>query len=266
MNEIKQFEIRNLLLFLLVTFAWTWLLWLPSVISQSGHSDPLFSVLFIIGGYGPFVGAFSTSYINERKEGVKALWKRFWNVKIDIRWLLITIFFFPSLFVVSSLLIILLQGTPPILPWVSQPWVIISYLLTAFFAGGFSEEFGWRGYALDCFQAKTSALVSSLIVGVIWGLWHLPVWFIAGDPHGLGGIPDFFLFLLEVIFLSILYTWVYNNTNRSILIAIIFHTVYNFMTFMIIVPHNGDLIYLIIFYTIVILVVLFFKGKRLVRL
>ena len=121
MNEIKQFEIRNVLLFLLLSFAWTWLLWLPSVISQSGHSDPLFSVLFIIGGYGPLVGAFSISYINERKEGVKALWKRFWNVKIDIRWLLITIFFFPSLFVVSSLLSLLLQGTPPILPWVSQP-------------------------------------------------------------------------------------------------------------------------------------------------
>ncbi len=265
MDEIKEFEIRNIVLFLLITFAWTWLFWLPSVLSPTGHSDPLFFVLFIIGGYGPSVSAFLLTFINERKNGVKVLWKRFWNVKIEIKWLLITLLLFPALFVVSSVVIILLQGTPPILLWLSQPWVVISYILTAFFAGGFSEEFGWRGYTLDRFQAKTSALLSSLIIGLIWGVWHLPTWFIAGDAHGIGGVPDFFLFLLEVAFASVLYTWVYNNTNRSIFIAVIFHTIFNFMTFMIIIPSNGDLIYLILFYTTVILVVLFFKGKKLVR-
>jgi membrane protease YdiL (CAAX protease family) len=266
MNEIKQFEFRNIILFLLITFGWTWLLWLPSVLSPTGHSDPLFAILFIIGGYGPSVSAFIVTFINERKEGVKALWKRFWNVKIEIKWLLTTILLFPALFVISSIIIFTLLGTPPILPWLSQPWVIISYILTAFFAGGFSEEFGWRGYALDRFQTKTNALLSSLITGVIWGLWHLPTWFIAGDAHGTGGIPDFFFFLLEVTTASILYTWVYNNTNKSIFIAVIFHTIFNFMTFMIIIPYNGDLVYLLLFYTTVILVVLFFKGKKLVRL
>jgi membrane protease YdiL (CAAX protease family) len=230
MNEIKQFELRNILLYLVITFAWTWLLWLPSVISPTGHSELLFSVLFIIGGYGPSVSAFLLTFITERKEGVKALWKRFWSVKIEIKWLLITILLFPALFVVSSVVIFLLQGIPPILPWVSQPWVIISYILTAFFAGGFSEEFGWRGYALDHLQGKASALISSLMT-----------------------------------FASVLYTWVYNNTNRNILIAVIFHTTFNFMTFMIIIPHNGDLIYLIFFYTTIIIVVVFFKGKKLVR-
>lgn len=266
MNGTKEFEIRNLLLFLLITFAWTWLLWLPSVISPIGHSDPLFFVLFIMGGYGPFLGAFSLTYINEKNEGVKILWKRFWNIKIGMKWLFITILLIPALYAISSLIIILVQGTPPILTWISQPWVIIIYLLTAFFAGGFSEEFGWRGYALDRFQVKLGALISSLIIGVIWGLWHLPVWFIAGDPHGTGGIPDFFLFLLETVSLSILYTWLYNNTNGSILIAVIFHTIFNFMAFFIILSDIGDMIYLLIFYITVILVVLFFKGKKLVKL
>jgi membrane protease YdiL (CAAX protease family) len=266
MNENKEFEIRNTLLFLAITFGWTWLFWLPSVLSPIGHSDQLFFMLFIIGGYGPFVGAFSLTYINEKKEGVKALWKRFWNLRIEIKWLLITILLIPALYAVSSLVVIIIQGTPPILTFLSQPWVIFNYFLTAFFAGGFSEEFGWRGYALDRFQVKVGALISSLIIGVIWGLWHLPVWFIAGDPHGIGGIPDFFLFLLETTFLSILYTWLYNNTNKSIFIAVIFHTIFNFMSFSIILSDIGDMIYLIVFYITVIIVVLFFIVKKLVRL
>ncbi|MFW9969607.1 MAG: type II CAAX prenyl endopeptidase Rce1 family protein [Candidatus Odinarchaeota archaeon] len=266
MNEIKQFEIRNILLFLLMNFAWTWLFWLPSVLSPTGNSDPFFFILFIIGGYGPFVGAFSLTYINEKKEGVKALWKRFWNIKIKMKWLLITILLIPALYVFSSLVVILIQETPPILTWISQPWVIINYLLTAFFVGGFSEEFGWRGYALDRFQVKVGGLISSIIIGIIWGLWHLPVWFIAGDPHGARGIPDFFLFLSETAFLSILYTWLYNNTNRSIFIAVIFHTIFNFMSFSIILSDIGDIIYLIFFYITVIIVVLFFREKKLLKL
>ncbi|MFW9828469.1 MAG: type II CAAX prenyl endopeptidase Rce1 family protein [Candidatus Thorarchaeota archaeon] len=264
MNEIKEFEIWNILFFLLITFSWTWLFWLPSVLSPLGHSNQLLFVLFIIGGYGPFVGAFSLTFIYQKKNGVKALWKRFWSVKIELKWLLITILLFPALFITSSVVVILIKAAPSTLAWISQPGVIINYIITAFFAGGFSEEFGWRGYALDRFQAKFSALISSLIIGVIWGFWHLPVWFIAGDPHGIGGIPDFFLFLLEVAFLSILYTWVYNNTNRSIFIAVIFHTIYNFMCFLIILSSTGDVIYLTLFYIIVILVIVFFKGKKLV--
>lgn len=261
-NETKEFKPWNILLFLLITFTWTWLLWLPSVLSQTGHSNPILFLFFIIGGYGPFVGAFSLTLINESRNGVRALWKRFWNVKIAIKWVLISFLLFPVLYIISSVIDLLVQGNPPILAWISHPWVIINYLLIAFFAGGFSEEFGWRGYALDHFQVKFNALISSIIIGLIWGFWHLPVWFIAGDPHSIGGISDFFLFLLEVVSLSVLYTWLYNNTNRSILIAVILHTIYNFMTFFIILSSVGGDIYQILFYLTIILVVVFFKGEK----
>lgn len=266
MNEIKESEVHNILAFLLITFTWTWLFWLPSVLSPEGYANQIFFILFIIGGYGPFVGAFSLTYINERKIGMRALWKRFWNVKIEIKWLVITFLLFPVLYAVSSLIAFLVQGDHPSLAWISQPWVIFNYILTAFFAGGFSEEFGWRGYALDRFQVKVGPIISSLIIGVIWAFWHLPVWFIAGDPHGIGGIPDFFLFLLETAFLSILYTWLYNNSNKSIFIAVIFHTIFNFMTFLIHLSEFGEQIYFILFYITTVLVILHFIGKRLVRL
>jgi membrane protease YdiL (CAAX protease family) len=266
MNENKECEIHTILLFLLITFIWTWLFWLPSVLSPEGYFNQILFVLFIIGGYGPFVGAFSLTYINEGKRGVMKLWKRFWSIKIEIKWLLITLLLFPVLYTVSSLLAFLIQGDHTFFAWLAQPWVIINYIITAFFAGGFSEEFGWRGYALDRFQVKLGPIISSLIIGVIWSFWHLPIWFIAGDPRSIGGIPDFFLFLLETACLSILFTWVYKNTNRSIFIAVIFHTIFNFMTFFIHLSEFGVLIYLILFYVSVILVILYFIRKRLVTL
>ncbi|MFX1235676.1 MAG: lysostaphin resistance A-like protein [Promethearchaeota archaeon] len=261
MNEVKKFETRNILLFLLVTFTWTLLFWLPSVLSPTGNSNQMIFALFIIGGYGPFVGAFLITFINERKSGVKVLWKRFWNPKIKIKWLLITFLLIPSLYILSSVIAILFQGDPPILEWISQPWVIISYIITAFFAGGFPEEFGWRGYLLDRFQVRGNMIISSLIIGIIWGFWHLPVWLMPDDSHSLG-ILNFFLFLIDVIFASILFTWLYNNTNKSILIAVILHTMLNFTSFLIFLSSLGEEIYRILLYITGILVIVFSREKE----
>jgi membrane protease YdiL (CAAX protease family) len=264
MNDVKKFEIRNILLFLLVTFTWTWLFWLPSVLSPTGNSNQIIFILFIIGGYGPFVGAFLLTFINERKSGVKTLWKRFWNGKIELKWLLTTFLLIPSLYILSSMIAIVFQGDPPTLDWLSQPWLIIGYIITAFFAGGFPEEFGWRGYALDRFHVEWNLISSSLIIGIIWGFWHLPIWFMPDDSHSLG-IFNFLLFLLDVVFVSILFTWLYNKTNGSILIAVILHTMLNFTSFVIFLSRLGEEIYRILLYIIGIILIVFFREKKLIN-
>jgi membrane protease YdiL (CAAX protease family) len=85
------------------------------------------------------------------------------------------------------------------------------------FFGPVPEELGWRGCALDRLQERDSALISSLIIGGTWALWHLPLFFIAGTyQHGLGvGTPAFWLFMVTKFPDSILMTWIYNNTRRS---------------------------------------------------
>lgn len=262
MNEVQKFETRNTLLFLLVTFTWTWLFWLPSVLSPTGPSTPMLFVLFIIGGYGPIVGAFLLTFINERKSGVKVLWKRFWNVKINKKWLLVTFLLIPCLYILSSALAICFQGDPPTLDWLSQPWVMVGYIITAFFAGGFPEEFGWRGYLLDRFQGRVNLLFSSLIIGIIWGLWHLPVWLMPDETHTMG-IFNYLLFIFDVTFSSILFTWLYKNTNGSIFIAVMFHTMINFTSFLIVLSRLGEEIYLILKCISGILVIVFFREKTL---
>jgi membrane protease YdiL (CAAX protease family) len=83
-----------------------------------------------------------------------------------------------------------------------------------------TEETAWRGFALPRLQEKFSATSSSLILGGLWGLWHLPLIFI---PRSFQSSIPFFGFVLSAMAMSILLTWVFNHTKGSVLLAAIFH-------------------------------------------
>ncbi|MFC1787058.1 type II CAAX prenyl endopeptidase Rce1 family protein [Halobacteriota archaeon] len=262
MNQGKRSETRNILLFFVIAYAWTWLLWLPSVLSPTGYSDPLLFIMFLGGAYGPFIGSFSLTFLEEGKEGVKNLGRRFWNLKIAKLWLLISFVLFPLLYCAGFIIAFLIEGTTPVLVWLSDPSILLYVVAISFFGGGFAEEFGWRGYALDRLQAKWNALISSLILGMIWAFWHFPVWYIAGDSHQSS---PFFLFVLTIVFLSILYTWVYNNAGGSILVAVVLHTTYNIMTKLGLLSPMGGVIYIILFFGLTLVVIPAFGYKKLTR-
>jgi len=93
--------------------------------------------------------------------------------------------------------------------------------------GPLSEEIGWRGYALERLQTRWNALTSSLIVGLVWAFWHLPLFMMVGTSQHELGIP-FFSFLLKMTASSILYTWLYNNTKQSLWSAILLHWLFTY--------------------------------------
>ena len=97
------------------------------------------------------------------------------------------------------------------------------------YLGAFGEEFGWRGFALDRLQARWNALVSSMILGVIWGVWHAPLILSTGRDF----INAFILPIPASIFYSILFTWVYNNTEGNIFGVILLHALGNVAKLMI---------------------------------
>lgn len=101
--------------------------------------------------------------------------------------------------------------------------------LIAVVGGPIAEETGWRGYALPRMQKTRSALISSLIIGMLWTFWHAPGFLIPG--MALPAVPFDWLvvlnYLLRVMSLSVLFTWLFNNTRRSIFVAFLFHTAVN---------------------------------------
>jgi hypothetical protein len=120
-------------------------------------------------------------------------------------------------------LVLLVLGVE--IPWeYSLPPAMIAPLFLLLYLSAMGEEYGWRGYALDRLQTRTSPLKASLILGLIWGLWHLPLHFISGSTQEV--IPVW-QFILQTMALAVLYTWLYNKTRPGVLIVIIFHAFNN---------------------------------------
>jgi membrane protease YdiL (CAAX protease family) len=108
------------------------------------------------------------------------------------------------------------------LEMLSQLPLLAQFLLVEFFLGAVSEELGWRGYAIDEIQKSSTALKSALIIGVIWAFWHTPSFLIPGlSQYENGGLMswNYIGMMVGVTAGSVLHSWAYNNTGRSIAVA-----------------------------------------------
>ncbi|GIV98820.1 MAG: hypothetical protein KatS3mg058_0224 [Roseiflexus sp.] len=101
--------------------------------------------------------------------------------------------------------------------------VAFSALVLSLFSNPW-EEVGWRGFALPRLQKNHNALVATLMVGGLWGLWHLPLFFWVGNP--MSNYP-FLAWFIGTVAVSFVYTWLYNNTKGSLLIVTLFHVLGN---------------------------------------
>jgi len=250
-------EKRNLCLFFIMAFAWSWLLWLPEV---------LWDLRLYLAPFGPTVAAFILTYMSEGLDGIKRLLGRGLDFRFGKVWL-IPIFLLMPAIVGFSLLLAILSGEPaPEIAVLSQPWVIIPAFFYILFLGGpVEEEFGWRGYALDRLQIYYNALISSIIIGIIWGLWHLPLFFMPRQEMYYN-VP-IWGFILGTVLFSIIFTWVYNNTGKSILAVLLLHTTGNLSHF--IFPLNttklGGLYSLILNIIVVIIILIIWGPEKMTR-
>jgi len=169
-------------------------------------------VRLYVAPFGPTVAAFLLTFINERRNGIKKLLKRDLDFRFRKIWLIPIFLLMPSI-AGFSLLLAVLSGEPvPEIAVLSQPWVVIPTFFYILFLGGpLQEEFGWRGYALDRLQINYNALVSSVILGSIWGLWHLPLCFMPRRENVLQcanlGLHSWHNFFLNNIYMDIQQYW-----------------------------------------------------------
>ncbi len=190
--------------------------------------------------------------------GVLQLLKRGIDFRFKKTWL-IAILFLPFVLFGGSVLASILAGVRPMDLSVESnpPYALIAFFVILFTAGPLQEEFGRRGYALPQLQSRFNALTSGVILGFFWWLWHLPAVFIPG--RFMADNLVVFLSLLVVITLaSILFTWIYNNTNSSILAAMLTHTSLNWSIWLAMPDMKMDLPtsgFVIVFLAIAVLVI-----------
>jgi len=226
-------------------------------------------LLGALGLFGPaFAEIILISYAHDKEQ-----WRDYWQRVFDIRrigkkWFLVILLTFPVLNAVATLLSTL-TGSPLLEFEIAknllfEPWKILPFAIFILIYGPLPEELGWRGYALDGLQARYNAFVSSLILGVVWALWHVPLFFMKGQwQHDVlrFGTIDFWIFILNPVIVSILFTWIYNNTNRSTLSAILFHFMINFSGHLIPLTEQGR-IYSLILVTILSIIVVVVWGPE----
>jgi membrane protease YdiL (CAAX protease family) len=222
-------------LFFGVVFCWTWFFWIAAAALGISAQSALGMVLEGLGLLGPMLGGIGFAYLTQSKESWLEYWSRIVDAKrILPKWYLVIFLFVPGLMAVavlldvasgSSVAVVLIREK--IATFLSAPSTIVALAPAVF--SPFPEELGWRGYALDRLQTRWNALVSSLILGAIWSLWHLPLFFIKDTYHYDQGIwsPWFWLFMMGIIPTAVIFTWIFNNTRRSTLAAILFHLMAN---------------------------------------
>jgi len=253
----------NVWWFFLSAISFTWIFQLPATLHSNGIAEvPSFvlSLARYLPAFGPFVAAFFLTYLYERKDGVKRLIQRGWNININKKWWLPILFLLPAMELTAILSATIFGGDAfPELPVFTKPYMFARTFLSLLYLAAL-EEYGWRGYALDRLQRKWNALVSSLIIAIFWGIWHFQQWFM-----GVRDVP-FLAFWYGILMESILLTWIYNNTKRSLLPVIIVHTLMNAELFSPWSSVNSAWIYVLIWTLVTITVLIGWGPRTLTRL
>src|SRR5215210_1940622 len=219
---------KQLLVYFASVYLISWTIWFPLYghIFRFSHLSVL-PFQHALGGLGPLIAAFLTTWIFYRKKGVQRLLIKCIQIKPLIYFTIALISPF-LLVVIASLLNYLINRTPVDLYGLLQTKEFPQFNLLTFFSYnliflGFGEEVGWRGFALPRFQMKLNALAASILLTVFWAFWHWPLFFYRPGYITMD-TADIFGWFFSLLTGSILLTWLYNSSRESILICAVFHS------------------------------------------
>ncbi|WP_126664315.1 CPBP family intramembrane glutamic endopeptidase [Haloterrigena salifodinae] len=216
--------------FLLFSHGWTWLWWSVPIVA-GWHVFRFPGIFFLlVGGVGVTLGGVVMSWRIGGRIGIADLWRRLVDVgRIPLGWAAVLAGLWPALALIGAGVAAVVGGeadpltAAPLLELLDEPIALLGTVAAIFLLGPFHEEIGWRGYWLDRLQLRWCALTASLVLGVAWAAWHAPLFLMVGYFSSWDFAPDPSWFAFNILVGSVLYTWLYNNANRSVLAAVLFH-------------------------------------------
>ena len=219
---------KQLLTFFGLAYLLSWIIWLPLYGPLFGLNNlPKLPFHHGIGALGPLIASFLTTWIFDKRPGVKDLLRRCFRIK-PLIYLLIAIIGPFVLALLAAVIHYFIDKTPIDLSGVLicrefPEFNLVTFFLYNLLFFGFGEEVGWRGFALPRFQEKFNALTSAVLLTVFWAVWHWPLFFYRPGMASMDA-AGIFGWTLSLLTGSILLTWLYNSSRGSILICAVFHS------------------------------------------
>ncbi|MEO7104313.1 MAG: type II CAAX endopeptidase family protein [Gemmatimonadaceae bacterium] len=206
--------------FVVVTYAWTWGVNLPAALATHGIGRAHISGgALTLAGFAPSIVALVLLAFASGRVAVRDVWHRLVHAGAPLALYVLAVLG-PIVSVGASLLVLPAVGQPipQLKPWYNMLLGILFLIpLTGLF-----EEIGWRGLLLDRLEQRMSPLRASAVVAALWGLWHIPM-YLRLMPEGNRTPLFIVLFVISTFPLSVLFTWVYNRTERRLLPVIVLH-------------------------------------------
>lgn len=202
--------------FFVMAFLFSWIAVMPLILNPELPVEP-FQILGALAG--PTLSAVFVTAVLDGRNGLRDFFKRYIQWRAGLGWWLFVLF---GILLALNTFAAFILGMSVWTEFLNNiGLILITYLITLIagvILGPLWEEPGWRGFALPRLQQQFGPIVGTVILGVLWGLWHLPGY--------LGGwlTQEIFPLLVSGIAFSIIATWVYNNTRGSILLMILFHS------------------------------------------
>lgn len=213
---------RQIIVFFVLTFVLSWSLWLPAARAPDPASVP---ALWGLGSFGPSLAGLIVLGLFHGPAGLRGLGRRLVRWRVRPRWYVVALGLPSALAAGVVLLDQTLRGVPlSLTPVVPAAQIPVVFLVILGLGGPLNEELGWRGMALPALQRMLPPWAASLVLGGFWAAWHLPLFWIPGASQA--GLPIAPI-LAQIVALSILFTWLYNRTHGSLLLALLFHAALN---------------------------------------
>lgn len=211
----------SLAVFFLATYALTWTCFITVAAAIPASTLPG-QLLVLLGAFSPSLVALSLTARRDGARGVHGLLRRSFQWRVGVRWYVFGVGYIVAVKFAVAVLHRAISGAWP--HFELSRWFVIPFAIafSAPFQAG--EEIGWRGYALPRLSARLGLGWSSVLLGIIWAIWHLPQFYIRGaDTYG----QSFFVFSLQVTALSVAFAWLWSRTGRSLLPTMLLHSSVN---------------------------------------
>ncbi len=226
---------RSLVVYFVLAYTISWAFMVPVALSAQGViAAEVPYALYYLASFGPALSALIVTGWVGGRPGLRSLLSRLVKWRVEPRYYAFAVLAPIALFAIAALLNRVISGVWPDLgllgqidyvPHLGIPGVLGLWLLTF----GLGEETGWRGFALPHLQRSRPAANAALILGVFWACWHLPAFFFR-DTYMEMGVPGFAVFVVSICFASVVFAWLYNSTDGSLLLVILFHAFFNWLS------------------------------------